>query len=180
MKRALQCRHAGIRQTGADSFAYEKGAGIISGIAVTITNDADTKGGEFSVNDITGSYDLGGLDPDAWVDRDLGPIKMLSASGGLSGARIADADLRVSRFDQVQGTGDLQGGSIIDGFMVSGKMETLWKNQQRLLQTRWEHLGSEIQVWLLGILGLVFGWIVVKGLPLLRRVSYDEKTPWSS
>lgn len=177
---SLSCRHAGLKRAGgADRYAFDNGVGILPGIVLTLVESGTGTAGDFSIRQISGQFGFSGMTPESWADRNLGRASMISVGGRISDARVADADIRISSVDQVEGKGQMNARSIKDGMMLNGKMRTLWKSQQRLLQTRWERLGADIQVWVLGLLGILFGWLMLKGFPLLRSVSYDEKTPWS-
>lgn len=182
-KSRLLCQSVGITRASGRSDWYDiaRSPGFAPGLELAIVDPTDRmEAGHFTISNINGFAKFQEIDKAAWNGKSLGPISMAILGGNVSNVRVADKEVHINATEQLVGIGTLDAKGDQDGFTLDGPMKMLWTGQQRALQTRWERLGSEIQVWILGFLGALFGAVVWKGLPRLALIAYDEKTPWSA
>lgn len=139
--------------------------GAIAGVLVKLTHGAD--------NDHLSMANIGirVSGPDGWVQftdlrpdqighRSLGNLGALQIRGNISDLRINDAPMVVHQIEAYTALGDLSAAYGDKGdIRVWGQAKRLWKDQGRLNPTKWEQLGWEVKLFLIGLVGAVAAFL---------------------
>jgi energy-coupling factor transporter transmembrane protein EcfT len=130
----------------------------------------------YEVNSAGGWITWEGLRSDQLRNQDLGDLRFINMRGNLTDITADGAQVVAKPTNAVSVSGNLNAAFDPEGkIRVSGNARGLWKDNARLNLTKWEKLGWEPKIFILGVAGsfLLLLW------PLLgRRLRSDNKFDW--
>lgn len=130
----------------------------------------------FRVSGGGGFLALGGLQPEQLANHSLGSLQMLQVRGNVTDLVLDDSTATALPLNTYTAVGELQTAYGIEGKLrVSGQAKRLWKDQSRMNPTKWEKLGWEAKLFILGLMGSVaaFLWHF-----LAQRLRANKRFTW--
>lgn len=155
---------------------------LIAGVLVKVSRkkEASLMGIEDLGFRVSGDGWLGlvGLRPEQLERQPLGTLGMLQVQGNVTDLVIDGSPLTVRSLDTYTVIGDLKVAYGDQGRLrVTGRPTRLWKDRSRMNLTKWEKLGWEAKVFVLGLLGSAAAFLS----PLLaRRLRTNNRFTWVS
>lgn len=141
--------------------------------AALLVNDMNAG---FRVSGGGGWLGLVGLQPEQLENHSLGTLRMFQVRGNITDLVLDGSPATARPLDTYTAMGDLRAAYGDQGKLhVAGRVKSLWRDQSRMNPTKWEKLGWEAKVFMLGLLGAVLAFL----WPLLaQRLRANSRFTW--
>lgn len=181
-KEKVICSVRQEQQKAEPGFTILKPTNLVAGVMIKVRRKeigamrVDTLKTALRVTGGAGWLGLVGLQPEQLKNHSLGTLKMFSLRGNVIDYVIDGSPLAIRPPDEYSALGEMQIKYGDQGKLyVEGRANRLWKNQHRMNPTKWEKLGWETKIFLLGLFGTFFTSL----WPLLaQRLRVNRRFAW--